>query len=89
MFSLQLPQTGDRQALHKVSYGGGFEGLKGFRETGMAIPVNGSGAGSSATSFVALQDAIQAGQFADLANILDTLELEVEIPLLLSRLRSH
>lgn len=45
----------------------------------MAIPVNGSVAGSAATSFVALQDAIQAGQFADLANILDTLELEVGI----------
>jgi hypothetical protein len=43
----------------------------------MAIPVNGSVAGSSGLSFSAVQEAIKAGLYADLANIIDTLELEV------------
>jgi len=43
----------------------------------MAIPVNGSVAGPSGLSFSAVQEAIKAGLYADLANIIDTLELEV------------
>ncbi|CAM6034139.1 unnamed protein product [Sphagnum compactum] len=42
----------------------------------MAIPVNGSVAGPSGLSFSAVQEAIKAGLYADLANIIDTLELE-------------
>jgi hypothetical protein len=43
----------------------------------MAIPVNGSVAGPSGLSISAVQEAIKAGLYADLANIIDTLELEV------------
>lgn len=43
----------------------------------MAIPANGSVAGPSGLSFSAVQEAIKARLYADLANIIDTLELEV------------
>jgi hypothetical protein len=43
----------------------------------MPIPVNGAVAGPSGLSFSAVQEAIKAGLYADLANIIDTLELEV------------
>lgn len=45
----------------------------------MAIPVNGSGveSSSSAIRLTAVQDAIRSRNFAELANIIDTLELEV------------
>lgn len=45
----------------------------------MAILVNGSGveSSSSAIRLTAVQDAIRSRNFAELANIIDTLELEV------------
>lgn len=44
---------------------------------GMAIPVDGSAAGPSSSGLTALLDAIRARRFSQLADILDTLELEV------------
>ncbi|KAG0570651.1 hypothetical protein KC19_6G177700 [Ceratodon purpureus] len=43
----------------------------------MAIPVDGSAAGPSTSGFTALLDAIRARHFAQLADILDTSELEI------------
>lgn len=46
----------------------------------MAIPVNGSGvveSSSSAVRLTAVQDAVRSRHFAELANIIDALELEV------------
>lgn len=44
----------------------------------MAVSVNGRvGGGSTAAGLSAVQEAIKAQRFADLAELLDTLELEV------------
>lgn len=43
----------------------------------MAIPVDGSAAGPSSSGLTALLDAIRARRFSQLADILDTLELEI------------
>lgn len=54
------------------------EARKEFRDLlGMAIPVDGSAAGPSSSGLTALLDAIRARRFSQLADILDTLELEV------------
>lgn len=45
----------------------------------MAIPVDGFAAGPSSSGLTALLDAILARKFAQLADILDTLELEVRV----------
>lgn len=43
----------------------------------MAIPVDGSAAGPSSSGLTVLLDAIRARRFSQLADILDSLELEV------------
>lgn len=43
----------------------------------MAIPVDGSGSGPSSSSLTALDDAIRARDFSQLADVLDALELEI------------
>jgi hypothetical protein len=49
----------------------------------MAIPVDGSGSGPSSSSLTALDDAIRARDFSQLADVLDALELEVRFSITL------